>query len=69
MMKMFLVRATIKEYRYMRDTPGESEEFRIVMAEDEYDAREKYCNYWESKNSPYDVSYHVETIRVTETIE
>lgn len=68
-MKMFLVHGKIKEYRYMRDVPGESEEFRIVMAEDEYDAREKYYNHWESKNSPYDVSYHVQSLGVTEAIE
>lgn len=66
---MFLVRGKIKEYRYMVDKPGESEEFRIVMAEDEYDAREKYYIYWKSKDRSYDVSYYVETLGVTEAIE
>lgn len=68
-MKMFLVRGKIEERRYMEDRPRFSEEFRIVMAENEDEARDKYYDYWEGKGSEYCVSYYAQTLGVTEALE
>ena len=53
----------------MEDRPRFAEEFRVVMADNEHDARDKYYDYWEGKSSEYYVSYYAQTLGITEAIE
>jgi hypothetical protein len=68
-MKMFLAHGKIEERHYRNDTPRYMEEFRIIMAESEYDALAKYEAYWESQSVDYSVSYYVTSAKITETLE
>lgn len=67
-MKIFLVRAKIRESPYMND-PKEYEDIHIVMAENKNEACEKYEMFWEKKNEAYCVSYYVNVIQCSEAIQ
>ncbi len=62
----YIVKGTVYHTPYMGDSTR-FEDIRIVMAQDEDDARLKYQDYWEQKNEHYSDYYRVDCT-VMETI-
>ena len=62
----YIVKGTVSITPYMDDT-YEIEDIRIVMAQDENDAKLKYEDYWNDKTDEYSVYYRV-SCNVMETI-
>lgn len=67
-MTYFLVKATVLETPYMNETKR-YEDIRLVKAETQDEAEQKYENYWTSKDDPYATGYSVYSINVLNTIE
>jgi hypothetical protein len=61
-----LVKGTVYVSPYMGDTYS-TEDIRIVMANDDEDARLKYEDYWNDKTDEYSVYYRV-NCTVMETV-
>ena len=59
MKTIYLVEAEIEQRDYMVDQPKTFKDLRIVMAVSEVMADMKYREFWDEKNDPYCVSYHV----------
>ena len=59
MKTIYLVEAEIERRDYMVDKPKTFKDLRIVMAVSEVMADMKYREFWDEKNDPYCVSYHV----------
>lgn len=62
----YIVKGTVYVTPYMGDTYN-VEDIRIVMANDEDDAKLKYEEYWNDKTSDYSIYYRV-SCTVMETI-
>lgn len=67
-MKTFLIRATITEKWYMNDNDKNYEDIRIVLAEDNETAKDKYRNFWIEKDDLYCVSYWADIDQCNEAI-
>jgi translation initiation factor 2 alpha subunit (eIF-2alpha) len=52
----YIVFGSIHRMHYMGETEV-FEDFRIVMAENETEANEKYQDFWDKKSQDYGVSY------------
>lgn len=67
-MKIYLATATIEKTPYMgKSTPFVDQ--NIVLADTRDEAEEKYRAYWEAKDDPYSVSYHVYDLEIKEAIQ
>ena len=66
-MNIYLVRGTVTVSYYMGDTQ-KIEDMRLVRANDEEEARDKYTEYWDRKTSEYSVYYYADG-EVMETVE
>lgn len=66
----FLVIGTIEYSSYMNER-GNSifTDTRLVIADDENNARDKFKAYWENQSSEYSHTYACKNIIVNETIE
>lgn len=56
-MDLYLVKGTIKRYDY--DEVSEFDDLRLVEADDDHQAGEKFKQFWESKSVQYGTSYSV----------
>lgn len=63
----YIVRADIRHSSYMSEEDREFDDIRIVMAENEDEAREKYQKYWEDQNLEYCQHFYVQS-QVMETV-
>jgi hypothetical protein len=66
-MNIYLVRGTVTVSYYMGDTQ-KVEDMRLVRADSEAEARDKYADYWDRKTSEYSVYYYADG-EVMETVE
>lgn len=65
--KPYLVRANVESTLYMGPSTNDMD-IRIVFAENEEQAKEKYRQFWYNKNDAYAVDYEVHDIVVTEPL-
>lgn len=68
-MELFLVRGTVTSRKYMNDKDESFEDIRLVRAENDQFAVEKYYKYWEDKNDAYYVSYYVRVWDISGVVE
>lgn len=65
-MNIFLVEGTVRVSEYMGDSHS-FKDLRLVEAESEEEAHDKYESYWDRKTVEYSTYYHA-SARVKETI-
>lgn len=63
----FLVTATLETTHYMSKSTKE-DIMRLVEANDDVEAEQKFRKHFEDKRRDYDVSYWVQNVEVHETI-
>lgn len=67
-MKMYLIHGEIEVRRYMASQTDRTTEFRIVMADNEDMASEKWHSYWSGMTEKYSVYYHTHVLDITESL-
>jgi len=67
-MKLYLVTADLRVSQYMGETI-ETADIRLVRAENEEEAYDKFMAYWERKSDTYHTVYRPWNVSIHETIE
>lgn len=68
MSKIFLVRCDVRRTPYMGDHQL-IKDMRLVIADDIFQAREKYEKWWSDRTDEYSVYYSALGAEITETVE
>jgi hypothetical protein len=67
---LFLVKGAVRKHFYChQEIHCDQEEFRIVEAEDDYEAEKKFEEHFKSKSEPYSVSYFVDDVEAHALIQ